>query len=439
MAHLRNVSVASLKNPEKAAWITKRGGNVKNWKRRWCVLQGDVMFYFATQKDSSPKGSIQLERTSKVAETVVKKKQHTFQVVTVHRTYYISAESKEELEDWLSVINTAIKKLSTSKSNSRPVTPRGGAGSRNLLTRAKREIKFLENAEATSKVLEFWTIWSDSIPGPDDYPAKDFVDYSVSVSAHMDKITWRSCGPQKVFIQRMVDFFWNVGAPESEIDRLNEVGAIVNPVRIGSWIDMSNREGMDGGWYFPGPLPFQMATEAADEDSNGHLASLKKWAESNNIENATSVGRDMGAAPPRQTEIRVELPGRTFKERLEVAKGGFKLFGFPELPEDAMTILKEEDQDADIRLCFSIVSSSDGPVRAGILYPNPSISLVVRCCNVVSADKEALANFEGAINVEGPAFAEWQYLKEGFGYKVYNEGFNFTFHYDIGSEPGSKS
>jgi hypothetical protein len=64
----------------------------------------------------------------------------------------------------------------------------------------------------------------------------------------MQKLTWRTAGPQNVFIQKMVDFFWNVGAPESEIDRLNDVGALINPIRIGSWIDMSGKGGMDGGW-----------------------------------------------------------------------------------------------------------------------------------------------------------------------------------------------
>lgn len=55
----------------------------------------------------------------------------------------------------------------------------------------------------------------------------------------MEKLTWRSSGPQNIFIQKMVDFFWNVGAPETEIDRLNDVGALINPIQIGSWIDMS--------------------------------------------------------------------------------------------------------------------------------------------------------------------------------------------------------
>ena len=100
----------------------------------------------------------------------------------------------------------------------------------------------------------------------------------------------------------MVDFFWNVGAPESEIDRLNDVGALINPIKIGSWIDMSAKGGMDGGWYFPIDIPLKMAIEAADPGDPSKK--VTDWAERHGVEKSFSVGRDMGAAPPRQTEIR---------------------------------------------------------------------------------------------------------------------------------------
>jgi hypothetical protein len=105
------------------------------------------------------------------------------------------------------------------------------------LAAAKAEIDFLKDEE--SKVLEFWQIWSESIPLQEDLTSGMSIDFLLATSADMQKLTWRTNGPQNIFIQKMVDFFWNVGAPESEIDRLNDVGALINPVRIGSWIDMS--------------------------------------------------------------------------------------------------------------------------------------------------------------------------------------------------------
>lgn len=156
-------------------------------------------------------------------------------------------------------------------------------------------------------MLEFWQIWSESIPTGDDIPKDMAIEFHVFTSASMQKLTWRTAGPQNIFIQRMVDFFWNVGAPESEIDRLNDVGALINPVKIGSWIDMSGKGGMDGGWYFPVEIPLSLALEAADAGEPS--VKVKDWGTRHNIDKVYSVGRDMGAAPPRQTEIRVKLPG----------------------------------------------------------------------------------------------------------------------------------
>lgn len=87
----------------------------------------------------------------------------------------------------------------------------------------------------------------------------------------------------------MVDFFWNVGAPESEIDRLNDVGALINPIKIGSWIDMSARGGMDGGWYFPVDIPLKLAIEASD--AGDPTRKVAEWAEQNNATMCFSVGR----------------------------------------------------------------------------------------------------------------------------------------------------
>jgi hypothetical protein len=121
---------------------------------------------------------------------------------------------------------------------------------------AKSTIPFL--LEEDSKVLEFWQIWSESIPPREELASGQSIEFLVASSADMEKLTWRTAGPQNIFIQKMVDFFWNVGAPETEIDRLNDVGALINPVKIGSWIDMSAKGGMDGGWFFPVDIPIKV-------------------------------------------------------------------------------------------------------------------------------------------------------------------------------------
>ncbi len=279
-------------------------------------------------------------------------------------------------------------------------------------------------------MLEFWQIWFDSIPPRDELtPGAMGIDFTVSTSANMQKLTWRCGGPQNIFIQKMVDFFWNVGAPESEIDRLNDVGALINPYKIGSWIDMSQKGGMDGGWFFPVDINVRTAIEAADPGDA--VRRVAEWADKHTVEKIFSVGRDMGAAPPRQTEFRLRLPGADFERQLAAAVDAFEMFSFPPLPDEAMRIIRSQPRDG---LCLSIITSSEGFVRLGLLTPKPSTDAVVKLCALARADNEELATFEGSLGTDGASYAEYQYLKEGFGYGVYQEGFDIVFHYNLGEE-----
>jgi hypothetical protein len=70
---------------------------------------------------------------------------------------------------------------------------------------------------------------------------------------------------------------------------------------------MSGKGGMDGGWFFPVDMPLKLAVEAAD--SGEAIKKFSDWAETHGVTTVYVVGRDMGAAPPRQTELRIKVPG----------------------------------------------------------------------------------------------------------------------------------
>jgi hypothetical protein len=64
-------------------------------------------------------------------------------------------------------------------------------------------------------------------------PPFTVIDIQVVTSASVQKMAWRMNGPQGILVQKMVDFFYDVGSPESEIDRLNDVGGFIQPIIIG--------------------------------------------------------------------------------------------------------------------------------------------------------------------------------------------------------------
>jgi hypothetical protein len=463
------ISVASLNPADKEGFLTKQGGSIKTWKRRWFVLKGKRLVYFKTRNDLEATGIIELEPDSFVKDEKDKdkKRRFMFSVGTSRRVFFMHAETESEMKGWIDAIkrnidgggghspsparndvytqpqSTYTQNHTTSTPSSNGVkpapyspAPTGNAGSpRGRLTAAKNCIPYL--LEEQSKVLEFWQIWTESIPPSVDLQGGMAIEFHVATSADMQKLTWRTAGPQNIFIQKMVDFFWNVGAPESEIDRLNDVGALINPVKIGSWIDMSAKGGMDGGWYFPVEIPLKLAIEASD--AGDPTRKVSEWAESNAVTTNFSVGRDMGAAPPRQTEIRMKLPGSDFSTQLRLALDAFFVFGFPAIPDDAIAVIRRAGNEASMSghsLCLSVITSSEGFVRLGILIPKPNHETVTALSQLGQGSIEDIKRFEAALASQGPFYAEYQYLMKGFGYGVYKEGFDIVFHYIVGEERG---
>ena len=305
------------------------------------------------------------------------------------------------------------------------VAPRKEPPVESNLDAAKRAIPFL--ADEQSKVLEFWSIWHESVPSPTEMEEFDEgIEYQLAIAAGMQKLTWRAAGPQSALIQRMVDFFWNVGAPETEIDKLNEVGASVNPKRIGSWIDMSSKGGMDGGWFFPVENSTDLSLTAGDAGES--IDAIQTWAVKHDVTVCNSVGRDMGAAPPRQTEFIFHLPGTDVNAQTQMALDAVTAFGFPPISPDAEAILRAS---VIPEIGLSVISSSQGFVRVGILVPRPDEATVDKLCAISRASPDGIHELETAIKSSGPQFAELQYLMEGFGYGVYEEGFDIVFHYSM--------
>jgi len=193
---------------------------------------------------------------------------------------------------------------------------------------------------------------------------------------------------------------------------------------------MSAKGGMDGGWFFPTDVALNFALEAGDPGDP--ISKVLTWAHTHGVETCTSVGRDMGAAPPRQTEIRVLLAG-SFEQQLQKAVSAYSEFGFPQIPEEALELLKQAKPP---HLCMSVITSSEGFVRLGLMAPDPPKVTVESLCNLSGGNTEQLLKFEHAIGVHGPSYVEFQFLVTGFGYGVYKEGFDIIFHYRVGEESG---
>lgn len=302
-------------------------------------------------------------------------------------------------------------------------------GGRTQMSLAKSPFPMLSDAN----LLQFWNLWFKSIPPKNKLKKGSAIEFIIETSATMEKVRWRTDGPQNLFIQDMVDFFHGVGGPAKEIDRLNELGEKINPAKISCWIDMSAKGGMDGGWFFHGDIPMTKALQVTDRGTPSQKVS--EWARKYHLERCFTVGRDMGAEPPHQTEIRLCLPGPSFDTQFRVAEDAFAMFGFPAIPQSSMDALREWQPSG---LCLSVTTSPKDFVQIGLMVPSSSLEHVMKFCVLFNGKTENLARLEGILQSpgqkEGPVFVELRHLKAGFGYGVYKEGFDVVLHYGAGGE-----
>jgi len=212
-----------------------------------------------------------------------------------------------------------------------------------------------------------------------------------------------------------------VGAPDEEIDRLNNIGGVINPAVIGSWIDMSTLGGMDGGWIFPGEMNINDGLEACDEGSA--RTKLSDWLKTNNIGNGVLLARDMGASPPRQTEIRVTL-NFDFPKNWELLTSALKAFGVSDITSEYKKAIQKW---APKKVDLSVVTSSEGFVRIGLIFPEPNSEVVEA---LGGGNSRPFMDFQKNIKKE-PSHVEIQYLMTGFGYAVYQEGYKIKLHYSL--------
>jgi len=127
----KNSSVSS-KSLEMSGWVTKRGGRIKTWKRRWMVLVRNVgLIYYKSPEEAGQaaeaQGMIEFAEMTPVAgvvanavPTVMTGKANSFGVHTENRTYYIAAATPEERGKWIRAISDGHRDYMEKKNGKNP-------------------------------------------------------------------------------------------------------------------------------------------------------------------------------------------------------------------------------------------------------------------------------------------------------------------------------
>ncbi|KAM4636410.1 pleckstrin homology domain-containing family A member 1 isoform 1-T1 [Discoglossus pictus] len=95
----------------KAGYCVKQGAVMKNWKRRYFLLDENTIGYFKSEMDRDPLRVIQLKEVQKVQECKQSDnmmRDNLFEIVTSSRIFYVQADSPEEMHSWIRAISGAI-------------------------------------------------------------------------------------------------------------------------------------------------------------------------------------------------------------------------------------------------------------------------------------------------------------------------------------------
>ena len=91
----------------KEGWMTKQGGLIKSWKKRWFVLHDTDLDYFI-KPNGKQQGTIPIHDAKVIQPSPECKKQPSFKIVIPGvRVYYIQTNTTEEVQDWIAALEKA--------------------------------------------------------------------------------------------------------------------------------------------------------------------------------------------------------------------------------------------------------------------------------------------------------------------------------------------
>jgi len=113
---------------EKCGYLIKQGALIRNWKRRWCTVSGDSIYYYDDKNSKEPKGSIPLRDCVVQPADDVTKRPNSFAIFHTknqQRTFFLQAETKEQFQEWFDFLTKKLEQLTLDfpkKDNNNPAT-----------------------------------------------------------------------------------------------------------------------------------------------------------------------------------------------------------------------------------------------------------------------------------------------------------------------------
>ncbi|XP_052018175.1 pleckstrin homology domain-containing family A member 2 isoform X3 [Apodemus sylvaticus] len=146
----------------------------KSWKRRFFALDDFTICYFKCEQDREPLRTIPLKDVLKTHECLVKSgdllmRDNLFEIITTSRTFYVQADSPEDMHSWIEGIGAAVQALkchprepsfSRSISLTRPGSSGLTSGPNSILSRRRPPAEEKRALCKAPSVASSWQPWT---------------------------------------------------------------------------------------------------------------------------------------------------------------------------------------------------------------------------------------------------------------------------------------
>ncbi|KAM9786783.1 pleckstrin homology domain-containing family H member 1 isoform X1 [Syngnathus typhle] len=146
---------------EKSGYLLKMSSQVKAWKRRWFILRNGEILYYKTPSDviRKPQGQIELNSSCRI---VREEGAQTFQLITEKKTFYLTADSPNILEEWIRVLQNILKVQASSPVSVGPTYDKPTVTG--WLTKVKHGRSKLVWCSLVGKVFYYYRNQEDKLP-----------------------------------------------------------------------------------------------------------------------------------------------------------------------------------------------------------------------------------------------------------------------------------
>jgi hypothetical protein len=133
--------------------LTKSDPSFKSWKKRWFILQDNLLYYFESKKKARPLGTVMFSniRDVKMSDDKIGKA-NCFLVITDERTYPFSADTENEMLDWMNPVRV-LTKLHNSRNEHKDRSGFADQYKHFLITAAKKSVQETIKLTGITKAL----------------------------------------------------------------------------------------------------------------------------------------------------------------------------------------------------------------------------------------------------------------------------------------------